>query len=64
VEQEFFSFLQNVQVVSGVKRPGLEVDDPAALSAEFKSYTSARAVILHGMGKDKFIVLPVPGYSY
>ena len=67
MEQEIFSFLQNVQAVSGVKRPGLEVDDPPPLSAEFKSewsYTSAPAVVLHGVDKDEFTVLPVLGYSY
>jgi len=67
VEREFFSFLQNVQAVSGVKRPGLEVDHPPPLSADFKSgwsYTSAPVVILHGVHKDKFTALPVLGYSY
>jgi len=62
-----FSFLQNVRAVSGVKRTGLEVDHAPLLSAEFKSewsYTSAPAVILRSVDKDKFTVTPVLGYLY
>jgi hypothetical protein len=47
-------------VSRGVKRPGREVEHTPPSSADVKnkwSYTSAAAMFLHGVGRDKFDIL-------